>query len=80
MITFYEKNQLTGRGLNGAPEDGVMPLPTAADPEPMPPLDKKALGDAQAATAVLVRQGKVSEPYEPHPDVDFTRLRDGEAA
>ncbi|MFF8919438.1 hypothetical protein ACF08M_40690 [Streptomyces sp. NPDC015032] len=28
----------------------------------MPPLDQAALADAQAATAVLVRQGKVAEP------------------
>ncbi|MEV6672698.1 hypothetical protein [Streptomyces sp. NPDC051162] len=62
MVTFYENNQLAGRGLDGAPEDGVMPLPTAPAPGLMPPLDEKALADAQAATAVLVRQGKVSEP------------------
>ncbi|MFJ9899602.1 hypothetical protein ACIQPR_40340 [Streptomyces sp. NPDC091280] len=62
MVTFYENNQLAGRGLDGAPEDGVMPLPTSPAPGPMPPLDEKALADAQAATAVLVRQGKVSEP------------------
>ena len=28
----------------------------------MPPVDQAALADAQAATAVLVRQGKVAEP------------------
>jgi hypothetical protein len=28
----------------------------------MPPLDEKALAEAQDATAVLVRQGKVSQP------------------
>ncbi|MGW6308289.1 hypothetical protein [Streptomyces niveus] len=62
MVTFYENNQLAGRGLEGAPEDGVLPLPDPAGPGPMPLLDEKALADAQAATAVLVRQGKVSEP------------------
>ncbi|WP_245703690.1 hypothetical protein [Streptomyces lushanensis] len=25
MVSFYENNQLAGRGLDGAPEDGVMP-------------------------------------------------------
>ncbi|WP_149563201.1 hypothetical protein [Streptomyces cacaoi] len=62
MITFYENNQLAGRGLAGAPEDGVMPLAPPCGPAPMPPLDKEALAQAQAATAVLVRQGKVAEP------------------
>ncbi|MFH8477089.1 hypothetical protein [Streptomyces sp. NPDC018000] len=62
MVTFYENNQLAGRGLDGAPEDSVIPLPPPAAPDPMPPLDKKALAAAQAATAALVRQGKVSEP------------------
>ncbi|MEU5090388.1 hypothetical protein [Streptomyces sp. NPDC021356] len=62
MVAFYENNQLAGRGLDGAPEDGVMPLLPPSAPDPMPPLDEKALADAQAATAVLVRQGKVSEP------------------
>ncbi|MFD0077317.1 hypothetical protein ACFVIY_33290 [Streptomyces sp. NPDC127166] len=62
MATFHENDQLAGRGLDGAPEDGVMPLPAAPAPEPMPALDEKALADAQAATAVLVRQGKASEP------------------
>ncbi|MEV0581184.1 hypothetical protein [Streptomyces sp. NPDC050392] len=60
MVTYYESNQLAGRGLDGAPDDGVMPLP--GGPDPMPPLDEEALADAQAATAVLVRQGKVAEP------------------
>ncbi|WAP58174.1 hypothetical protein [Streptomyces sp. S465] len=62
MVTFYENIQLAGRGLDGAPEDGVMTLVLPSGPDPMPPLDEKALADAQAATAVLVRQGKVSEP------------------
>ncbi|MFG3590726.1 hypothetical protein [Streptomyces sp. NPDC047990] len=62
MITFYENNQLAGRGLDGAPEDGVMPLQPSGGPDPMPPLDEEALAEAKAATAVLVRQGKVSEP------------------
>ncbi|MGW8557980.1 hypothetical protein [Streptomyces tubercidicus] len=62
IVTFYENNQLAGRGLDGESEDGVMPLLPTGAPDPMPPLDEKALADAQAATAVLVRQGKVSEP------------------
>lgn len=62
MVTFYENNQLAGRGLEGAPSDGVMPLSPPRAPGPMPPLDDKALAEAQAATAVLVSQGKVSEP------------------
>lgn len=62
MVTFYENNQLAGRGLDGAPEDGVMPLRGAPAPQPMLPVDEKALAGAKAATAVLVRQGKVSEP------------------
>ncbi|MFJ2203292.1 hypothetical protein [Streptomyces violaceusniger] len=62
MVTFYENNQLAGRGLDGAPEDGVMPLLPPGGPDPMPPVDQAALADAQAATAVLVRQGKVAEP------------------
>ncbi|WP_338675978.1 hypothetical protein V1460_25640 [Streptomyces sp. SCSIO 30461] len=62
MVTFYENNQLAGRGLAGAPEDGVMPLAPPHGPDPMPTLDEEALAQAQAATAVLVRQGKVAEP------------------
>lgn len=62
MVTFYENNQLAGRGLDGAPEDGVSPLPPQGGPDPMPPLDEDALAQARAATAVLVRQGKVAEP------------------
>jgi hypothetical protein len=62
MITFYENNQLAGRGLDGAPEDGVMPLLPPSGPDPMPTVDEEALTEAQAATAVLVRQGKVAEP------------------
>ncbi|MFB8353027.1 hypothetical protein [Streptomyces niveus] len=69
MVTFYENNQLDGRGLDGAPEDGVLPLPDPTGPGPVPPLDEKALADAQAATAVLVRQDKVSQPVggDDHP-------------
>lgn len=62
MVTFYENNQLAGRGLDGAPEDGVMPLAPPRGPDPLPPLDEQALAEAQAATAVLVRQGRVAEP------------------
>lgn len=62
VVTFYESNQLAGRGLEGAPEDGVSQLAPPRGPEPVPPLDEQALAEAQAATAVLVRQGKVAEP------------------
>ncbi|MGW7319901.1 hypothetical protein [Streptomyces sp. NPDC054865] len=62
MVTFYENNQLAGHGLAGAPEDGVLPLAPPRRPDPMPPLDEEALTEAQAATAVLVQQGKVAEP------------------
>lgn len=62
VVTFYENNQLAGRGLDGAPEDGVMPLQPSGGPDPMPPVDDEALAAAQAAAAVLVRQGKVFEP------------------
>lgn len=62
MVTFYERNQINGRGLDGAPEDGIMPLAPPSGPDPMPPLDEEALAEAQAATAVLVGQGKVAEP------------------
>ncbi|WP_234315337.1 hypothetical protein [Streptomyces globisporus] len=43
MVTFYENNQLAGLGLDGAPEDGIMPIAPAAGPGPMPPLDEQAL-------------------------------------
>ncbi|WP_413804717.1 hypothetical protein [Streptomyces sp. OE57] len=62
MVTFYENNQLAGRGLEGAPEDGVTSLAPPPGPDPMPPLNEQALAEAQAATAMLVRQGKVAEP------------------
>ncbi|MGW0920720.1 hypothetical protein ACWD3J_17100 [Streptomyces sp. NPDC002755] len=62
MVTFYENNQLAGRGLDGAPQDGVTPLLPPTGPDPMPTVDEEALAEAQAATAVLVRQGKVAEP------------------
>ncbi|MFI5867313.1 hypothetical protein [Streptomyces sp. NPDC051546] len=62
IVTFYESNQRAGLGLQGAPEEGMVRLPQTAAPDPMPPLDKKALADAEAATAVLVLQGKVTEP------------------
>ncbi|MFI9275972.1 hypothetical protein ACIGXM_35565 [Kitasatospora sp. NPDC052896] len=61
MVTFYERNQTDGRGLDGAPEDGMMLLDLPAAPDPMPPLDRKALAAAEKATKVLVREGKVSE-------------------
>ncbi|MFK0181740.1 hypothetical protein ACIQVR_37945 [Streptomyces xanthochromogenes] len=61
-VTFYENNQLAGRGLGGGPQDGLMSLLPPRAPDPMPPLDASALVDAQTATAELVRQGKVSEP------------------
>ncbi|MCX4967077.1 hypothetical protein OHA98_20160 [Streptomyces sp. NBC_00654] len=25
MVTFYERNQIAGRGLDGAPQDGILP-------------------------------------------------------
>ncbi|MER6706793.1 hypothetical protein [Streptomyces fumanus] len=62
MVTFYENNQLAGRGLDGAPDDGVLPLLPPSGPKAMPTVDEEALTKAQAATAVLVRQGKVAEP------------------
>ncbi|WP_327180819.1 hypothetical protein [Streptomyces sp. NBC_01334] len=31
MVTFYENNQLAGRCLDGAPEDGVIPRAPPAD-------------------------------------------------
>ncbi|WP_267717277.1 hypothetical protein [Streptomyces sp. CoH17] len=62
MVTFYENNQLAGRGLDSAPQDGVTHLLPPADPDPMPTVDEEALAEAQTATAVLVRQGKVAEP------------------
>ncbi len=62
MVTFYENNQLAGRGLDGAPQDGVMPLLPPTGPDPIPTVDEEALAEAQAATAVLVHQGKVAEP------------------
>ncbi|CAM5274834.1 hypothetical protein BOQ63_000775 (plasmid) [Streptomyces viridifaciens] len=39
----------------------MMLLDLPAAPDPMPPLDKKALAAAEKATKVLVREGKVSE-------------------
>lgn len=62
MVTFYERNQIDGRGLDGAPEDGLTLLEPDRGPDPMPPLDEEALAAAQEATAVLVRQGKVAKP------------------
>lgn len=62
VVTFYENNQAAGRGLEGAPDDGVIPLPGyAPDPGPVPSLDTNALGQAQQATQALVRAGKVAE-------------------
>lgn len=42
MVTFYENNQFAGRGLAGAPEDGVMPLAPPRGPDPMP-TDRKSV-------------------------------------
>lgn len=61
MVTFYGNNQLAGRGLDGARGRGDAPLLPPGGPDPMPPVDQAALADTQAATAVLVRQGKVAE-------------------
>ncbi|MEU2856676.1 hypothetical protein [Streptomyces syringium] len=62
MVTFYENNQAAGRGLEGAPGDGVFPLPGyAPGPGPGPALDTDALEEARQATGALVRAGKVAE-------------------
>ncbi|MEU2517125.1 hypothetical protein [Streptomyces syringium] len=64
-VTFYENNQAAGCGLEGAPGDGVIPLPGyVPGPGPAPSLDTDALeegGEARQATGALVRAGKVAE-------------------
>jgi hypothetical protein len=60
MVTFYESNQAADRGLEGGPEDGVMPLAPPRPPDPLPPVDEAALAKARAATDALARQGKVA--------------------
>ncbi|MFG2736427.1 hypothetical protein ACGFX7_16620 [Streptomyces harbinensis] len=54
-INLYVANQFTGRGMQGAPQDGITMLepPRAPKPEPMPRVDEQALADAQDATAEL---------------------------
>ncbi|MCL6732571.1 hypothetical protein [Streptomyces neyagawaensis] len=46
MAPFYENNQLVGRGLDGAPQDGVIPPLPPTGPEPMPAVGEEALAEA----------------------------------
>ncbi|MGK5639792.1 hypothetical protein ACSNOK_15980 [Streptomyces sp. URMC 126] len=61
MVNFYENNQAAGRGLEGAPADGMMPMVPPRGPDAMPPVDPAAMGRAREATNALVRAGKVAE-------------------
>lgn len=62
MVNLYVMNQFTGRGMQGAPQDGVTMLEPPKAPEPVPQVDEQALAEAQDATTKLVREGKVSQP------------------
>ncbi|GAB2520736.1 hypothetical protein GCM10026982_54610 [Nocardiopsis aegyptia] len=61
MVTFYERGQISGRGLAGAPEDGVSALGAPRAAAPVPAVDERALQRAQEATSDLIAQGRVSD-------------------
>lgn len=75
VVTFYERNQIDGRGLGGAPEDGVSALAVPGPTGPAPAVDERALHRAQAATEDLIAQGLVKEGsgamVTPFPQVRF---------
>ncbi|OLT30540.1 hypothetical protein BJF83_24685 [Nocardiopsis sp. CNR-923] len=61
MVTFYERNQIAGQGLNGAPEDGVSALPLPEPYREAPTVDEDALARARALTDDLITQGRVAQ-------------------
>ncbi|OKI23011.1 hypothetical protein A6A08_18065 [Nocardiopsis sp. TSRI0078] len=61
MVTFYERGQISGRGLVGAPEDGVSALGAPRTAAPVPAVDETALQRVQEATQDLIAQGRVSD-------------------